>query len=251
MAMTILVAGAPPAGTVHYSLLVTGEPDLVQAAQRLRYQVFVGELGAVLPSGAPGVDVDEFDAHCDHLIIREDTSGEVVGTYRMLPPGRADRMYSDSEFDLTGLASLRPALVEAGRSCVHPEHRTGAVINLMWAGLARYLHLRGLRWLAGCASVPIADVASVWQEVQRQLAPPPLRVTPHRPCLTDPAAVAAPVGQTAVAAVPPLLKGYLRLGAWVCGPPAYDSDFGVGDFLVLLSLDRVNPRYLRHFLGQS
>ena len=243
--MTTLVADVP-AGTLRYSLLVTEEPDLVRAAQRLRYRVFADELGLALHSTVPGHDVDEFDAHCDHLIIREETSGEVVGTYRMLPPGRIDRLYSDGEFDLTGMAPLRSVLVEAGRSCVHPDHRSGAVINMMWAGIARYLHLRGLGWLAGCASVPVVDVAGVWRGVQPHLAPPRLRVTPRRPCPT------ADFGSASSrTTMPPLLRGYLRLGAWVCGPPAYDPDFGVGDFFVLLSLDRVSPHYLRHFLGSS
>src|SRR6185369_181024 len=103
---------------------------------------------------------------CDHLIITEDTSGEVVGTYRMLPPGRTDRWYSDGEFHLAPLAPLRDALVETGRSCVHPDHRSGAVINLMWAGIARYMHLSGRRWLAGCASVPVVDATPVWHQVR-------------------------------------------------------------------------------------
>lgn len=241
--MTILVTGSP-AGVARYSLVVTSDPRSVRAVQRLRYRVFADELGAVLRGGA-GVDEDDFDVLCDHLIIREESSGEAVGTYRMLPPGRSPLLYSDREFDLTGLAGLRSQLVEACRSCVHPDHRTGAVINLMWSGIARYMHLTGFRWLAGCASVPVGDVAGVWHAVQRHLVPPPLRVAPHRPGLPDDRATPA-----VPARMPPLLKGYLRLGAWVCGPPALDYDFGVGDFFVLLSLDRVNPRYLRHFVGQ-
>ena len=119
----------------------------------------------------------------------------MVGTYRLLPPGRTDRRYADGEFDLAALDPLRDDLVEAGRSCVHPDHRSGAVINLMWAGIARYLHLRGSRWLGGCASVPVADggtaAAEVWAQVAaRHLAPPPLRVRPLRPWFAEaPAAV--------------------------------------------------------------
>src|SRR4051794_8982996 len=124
--MTTLVADVP-AGTLRYSLILTQDSDLVVAAQRLRYRVFAEEMGAVLRPGVPGLDVDEFDAYCDHLVIREETSGDVVGTYRMLPPGRTARMYSDGEFNLTGLAPLRPSLLEAGRSCVDQDHRNGAV----------------------------------------------------------------------------------------------------------------------------
>jgi putative hemolysin len=235
------------ATTARYAILVADKGAQVRAAQRLRYQVFAEELGATLHCAEPGHDVDELDPFCDHLVIRVEDTGEVVGTYRMLPPERAalaGRLYSDGEFDLAGLAPLRTALVETGRSCVHPEHRTGAVINLMWAGIARYMLLSGHRWLAGCASVPEADAAAIWTQLRStHLAPPAWRVTPRNPF---------PVAETtARATLPPLLRGYLRLGAWVCGPPAHDPDFGVADLFVLLSLDRVDPRYLRHFLGQA
>lgn len=246
--MTILAIDAP-AGTGRYSLSVATDEAQVQAAQRLRYQVFAGELGAVLRSPVRGLDIDDLDNHCDHLIVRDDGSGAVVGTYRMLPPGRTDRLYTEGEFDLGPLAALRDGLVEIGRSCVHPEHRTGAVINLMWTGIARYLYLLDRRWLIGCASVPLPDAAAVWRKVSAtSLAPPRLQVRPHRPWAADTTADTA--GADGPGTVPPLLRGYLRLGAWVCGPPAHDPDFGVADLPVLLSLDRMHPRYLRHFLGQ-
>ncbi|SCL39548.1 ornithine-acyl[acyl carrier protein] N-acyltransferase [Micromonospora rhizosphaerae] len=255
--MAVLHAAGAPLTTSGYTLLIADDPTLVAAAQRLRHEVFATELGATLHPGAAGLDTDGFDAHCDHLIVREERTGEVVGTYRLLPPGRTDRRYAEGEFDLTALDPLRDDLVEAGRSCVHPDHRSGAVINLMWVGITRYLHLRGSRWLGGCASVPVADggtaAAEVWAQVTaRHLAPPPLRVRPLRPWFAEVPAAADPGTLPSAerrALVPPLLRGYLRLGAWVCGEPAYDPDFGVADFYVLFSLDRMNPRYLRHFLG--
>ncbi|MFG3302572.1 GNAT family N-acetyltransferase [Micromonospora chersina] len=256
--MAVLHAAGAPLTTSGYTLLIADDPTLVAAAQRLRHEVFASELGATLHPGAAGLDTDEFDAHCDHLVVLREGTDEVVGTYRLLPPGRTDRRYADGEFDLAPLAPLRDDLVEAGRSCVHPDHRSGAVINLMWAGITRYLHLRGSRWLGGCASVPVADggaaAAEVWSQVTaRHLAPPPLRVTPRRPWFAEAPAPAelelSPVERRAL--VPPLLRGYLRLGAWVCGEPAYDPDFDCADFYVLFSLDRMNPRYLRHFLGEA
>jgi putative hemolysin len=239
-----------------YSILVAGTADEVAAAQRLRHLVFAEEMGATLHSAVPGLDADEFDPHCDHLLVREDGSGEIVGAYRMLPPHRAaklGRLYSDGEFDLTCINPLRDVLVETGRSCVHPDHRNGAVINLMWTGIARYLHLHGHRWLGGCASVPLYDggqtAAAVWEVVKgKHLSPPRLRVTPRIPYAMPESTMDR---AEMVRAVPPLLKGYLRLGAWVCGEPALDADFGVADFYVLLSLDRVDPRYLKHFLGNE
>jgi putative hemolysin len=235
-----------------YSLLVARDGAEVLAAQRLRYRVFAGEMGAKLPTETPGLDVDSFDEHCDHLVVREDHTGEIVGCYRMLPPERvaaAGMLYAETEFDLRGLDGMRDALVETGRSCVHPDHRTGAVVSLVWAGIARYLLLSGHRWLAGCASVPLADggtlAAGVWQTVQhKHLAPPEYRVRPLRPW--DPSTVEAPRRVV----LPPLLKGYLRLGAWVCGPPAHDADFGVADLFVLLGLEHVDQRYLSYFLGE-
>ncbi|MFB9235366.1 GNAT family N-acetyltransferase [Plantactinospora siamensis] len=260
--MAVLLSADAPAGTSGYTLLIADDPTQVAAAQRLRYQVFADELGARLGTRTIGLDSDGLDEHCDHLLVRDDRTGRVVGTYRMLPPDRAaaaGRRYGDAEFDLGALDPLRDQIVEVGRSCVDPEHRTGAVINLMWAGLARYLHLKGLRWLGGCASVPLDDggagAAGVWARVaDRHLSPPPMRVHPRRPWLAEPAGAAAVAARAAAAApppvaMPPLLRGYLRLGAWICGEPAYDPDFDCADLYVLLNLDRMHPRYRNHFLG--
>ncbi|TDP97546.1 GNAT family N-acetyltransferase [Labedaea rhizosphaerae] len=252
MVTTQVLATTPDsgAGTARYSLLVARDSDEVTAAQRLRHAVFAGELGATLHSPVPGLDVDAFDEYCDHLVVRADDSGEIVGTYRMLPPGRAGAgLYSETEFDLGALAPLRDGLVETGRSCVHPDHRSGAVIGLVWAGIARYMVLSGHSWLGGCASVPLADGGSfakgVWQTVRaKHYAPDEYRVTPHRPWNSD---VEPPVRTV----LPPLLKGYLRLGAWVCGPPAHDPDFAVADLFVLLGMSHVDQRYLRFFLGET
>ncbi|HKS99468.1 MAG TPA: GNAT family N-acyltransferase [Rugosimonospora sp.] len=245
--MTLLAATAPAHPGTRYTLRIAGSDAEIRAAQRLRHQVFAGELGAHLHTPVAGLDADEFDAVCDHLVVVAEDRAEVVGTYRMLPPGRSPRRYADTEFDLSALAPIAGDLVEAGRSCVHPGHRDGTVINLMWAGIARYMHLSGYRWLGGCASVGLADggvaAAGVWDLARRKhLAPPEYRVRPHRPWPpVDPAG--------ARVRVPPLLRGYLRLGAWVCGAPAYDPDFNCADLYVLLGMDRIDPRYLRHFLG--
>ncbi|TCR20124.1 GNAT family N-acyltransferase [Streptomyces sp. BK205] len=234
-----------------YTVGLARDEEDVRAAQRLRHDVFAGEMGALLTTPQPGLDIDGFDAHCDHLLVRDTVTGQVVGTYRLLPPERAaiaGRLYSQGEFDLSPLDAIRPGLVEVGRSCVHPDHRDGAVIGLIWAGIARYMVDRGHEWLAGCCSIPLADggalAAGIWDRVRtKYLAPEEFRV---RPLLPWEPAGAAPAGH---AELPPLLRGYLRLGAWVCGQPAHDPDFGVADLFVLLSMRRVNARYLRHFLS--
>lgn len=236
----------------HYSLIVTRDSAEVVAAQRLRYHVFAEEMGARLASADAGLDEDPFDEYCDHLVVRAEHTGEIVGTYRMLPPERAaecGRLYADTEFDLGALDELRPSLVETGRSCVHPEHRSGAVVSLVWAGIARYMLLSGRRYLGGCASVPLSDggafAAGVWDTVRaKHYAPDEFRVHPLQPWECE------DVPRPPRAVLPPLLRGYLRLGARVCGYPAHDPDFDVADLFVLLDLERVDQRYLRFFLGE-
>jgi putative hemolysin len=242
---------AAPGDRPRYSVSFAQDEADVRAAQRLRHQVFVEEMGAVVHTAAPGLETDPFDAFCDHLLVRDDVTGDVVGTYRLLPAARAavaGRLFSDGEFDLSAHAPIRKDLVEVGRSCVHPDHRDGAVVALMWGGICRYMEQTGHTWVAGCCSVPLADggtqAAGVWDKVSAtHLSPPEYRVRPLRPW--NPEGVARPARTT----LPALLRGYLRLGAWVCGEPAHDPDFNVADLYVLLSLKRTDPRYLRHFLS--
>ncbi|GAA1206081.1 GNAT family N-acetyltransferase [Prauserella alba] len=202
-------------------------------------------------AGHATLDADAFDELCDHLIVTHEPTGELVGTYRILPPHRSSVPYSATEFDLGDLEPLAGEIAEAGRSCVAPAHRNGSVITLMWSTLARYTLLAGHRYLGGCASVPLADgghaAATAWHlAATRHASPAEYRVRPHRPWL-PPHRVERP----RYADLPPLLRGYLRLGAWVCGPPAHDPDFDVADFYVLLRLADVDDRYLRYLLGDD
>src|ERR1700748_2270270 len=141
-----------------YSLLLATDPAQIEAAQRLRYDVFSSEPGFALTGQGDGLDVDRFDEHCDHLLVREDNSGELVGCYRMLSPTgavAAGGLYTATEFDITALDALRPSLVEMGRAVVREEHRNGAVVLLMWAGILAYLDRCGYDYVTGCVSVPI------------------------------------------------------------------------------------------------
>jgi putative hemolysin len=241
-----------PATAGSYLTSIAYTPEQIRAAQRLRYQVFAQERGARLDSPVPLHDVDEFDDVMDHLIVTERATDEVVGTYRLLPPGRAERLFSDGEFDLGGLpASVRSSMVEAGRACVHREHRSGTVISLMWAGLARYVLLSGHRYLAGCASVSLADggqaAADAWQlAATRHAAPVTMRVEPRVPWVPG----RRLEGRPGYSGLPPLLRGYLRVGAWMCGAPQHERDFDDADFFVLLDTERMNDRYRRYFLGE-
>ncbi len=225
----------------------------IREAQRLRFLVFGQELGARLPGADQGIDEDEFDPHCDHLVVRDRLSGCVVGTYRILPPeaaGGAGGLYTDREFDLTFLQPLRSRMVEVGRACVHPAHRSAAVMLLMWSALARYVIDGGFEYFVGCASIGLDDggqlAASVYRRVcEDRLSPDHLRVFPRNPFPLDRFEPRDPAG------IPPLLKGYLGMGAWVCGEPALDPDFNCADLPVLLSLDRLDARFARHFLKRA
>jgi putative hemolysin len=224
------------------------QSDILEA-QRLRYRVFAGEMGANLPSRTPGVDHDVFDPYCDHLVVRDTQSGEVVGTYRILSPENARQVgyYSENEFDLTRLQHLRSRLVEIGRSCVHPDYRTGATITLLWSGLAQYMTERGYDYLMGCASISMADgghaAASLYNRLSEDhLGPLEYRVFPRCPLPL------AALQQDRPAETPPLIKGYLRAGAWICGEPAWDPDFNTADLPILLQMAKVSNRYAKHYL---
>ena len=238
-----------PASRYHVSLAV--DDNDIREAQRLRHKVFAEEMGARLSSVLPGHDVDLYDPFCDHLLVRELADGEVVGTYRILPPDAARRVgsyYSEQEFDLTRLNFLRPRMAELGRSCVHPAHRNGGVIARLWIGLADYMTRYGYEYIVGCASISMADgghiAASVHRQiVERHLAPVEWRATPRTRLPVE----SLDDGRTA--ALPPLIKGYTRLGAMVCGEPAWDPDFNTADLLMLLPMAQLNRSYARRFIG--
>ena len=226
-------------------------PNEVKEAQRLRYKVFAEEMGANLAQNSEGLDVDEFDAYCDHLLIRDQETLKVVGTYRVLPPHKAQeigRLYSDSEFDLSRLNHLRPKMVELGRSCVHADYRSGAVIMSLWSGLAQHMQKHQYEIMLGCASIPMADgghfAASLYNSLsEEQMAPTENHAFPRLPLPLDKLNGGLDVEP------PPLIKGYLKLGAKICSAPAWDPDFNTADLLTMLRLSEINPRYAKHFLN--
>ena len=224
----------------------------LREAQHLRYRVFADEMGARL-TGPHGLDVDEFDAYCDHLLVRDLDTLKVVGTYRVLPPheaARIGRLYAESEFDVSRLAHLRARMVEVGRSCVHPDYRSGGVIMALWGGLGAYMMHNGYDTMLGCASVSMADGGHYAANLHASLGAtaftaPEYRAFPHAPLPVEELRTGSTV------APPALVKGYLRLGAKICGAPAWDPDFNTADFLTLLRLSEINERYARHFLGNA
>lgn len=243
-------AAPPLEPTARYRTALATTSSEVDAALRLRREVVALECGTGLdPVGvASGRDVDEEDEHCDHLVVREERSGRVVGTVRLLRPERAaalGRSHCDDAFDLSRLAGLRAGLVEAGNGFVHPDHRTGAAGTQLCAGVARYVRDGGYTHLGGCASVPLADggatAAGLWDLLvrERRLAPAGLWVQPRVPFdVHAPARSERPV-------LAPLITAYLRMGARSCGRPAHDPVSGTAEFYLLLALPDIDQRVLR------
>ncbi len=224
----------------------------IESAQKLRYRVFAEELGARLPCARPGIDEDIYDPFCRHLVVRDNQTGFIVGTYRILSPEHAavaGRYSTEDEFDLARLQHLRPHLVEAGRACVHPDYRTGATIALLWSGLTRYMLQHGYGYLMGCCGVSMADgghaAASLYRRLREYMSPPEYRAFAHCPLPLK------SLRRDLPAAVPPLLKGYLRAGASICGEPAWNPDFNTADLPILLPLASVSARYARHFVRRQ
>ena len=229
--------------------------DEVRAAQRLRFNIFANEMGARLDSKLAGHDVDLFDDYCEHLLVRDQATREVIGTYRVLTPAQARRIgstYSDLEFDLTRLRMLRERMVELGRSCVHPDHRHGGVIMALWGALAEFMVRNQLDTMIGCASIPMLHngvvsgdaAASIWNQVkQTHLAPIEYHVRPRLPLPIE------ELNGELQVEPPALIKGYLRLGAKVLGAPAWDPDFNSADLPMLMRIQDLPARYRKHFLG--
>jgi putative hemolysin len=224
----------------------------MEAAQRLRYAIFAGEMGAKLHNRIPGLDHDRFDAYCQHLLVR-DGLGRVIGCTRLLTPEgarRAGGFYSQTEFDLAPVLALPGRFLEIGRTCIHPDYRNGTTISTLWSGLAAFIAEQRMDYLIGCASMPLgaegnAARALYAELAARHLVPEALRVKPHLPLPRRDGVAWSEY------AVPPLLKAYLRLDAQIGGEPCLDPDFHVADVFILLPTERIERRYARHFLDRD
>lgn len=221
----------------------------VMASQRLRYQVFAEEMGAKLDSAYTGLDLDRYDPYCRHLLVCDTATDQVVASTRILSEEgarEAGGFYSGSEFEMQNILGLPGRIMEIGRTCVHPAYRSGAVIGLLWSGIADFVLREKYEYLIGCASITMEDgganAAAVMNRLrERNLTEDALRVTPKQPL---PA-----IDVTGVPArLPPLLKAYVSLGARAGGEACWDRDFKVADVFMLLNVSDLAPRYARHFL---
>jgi putative hemolysin len=230
----------------------------IDAAMRLRFEVFNLELNEGLKASyEKGYDSDAYDAWCDHLIVKDRRLDQVVGTYRLLRQDQAERgigFYSENEFDLGNLKRLPGGLLELGRSCIAATHRSFAAINLMWNAIVQYAAMNRARYLFGCASLhcsALEDVQPIYAYLRhRHFAPEAFRVHPLVSCrmpvrdeAPDDEAGARNVSRT----LSPIVKGYLRAGAMICGAPAYDAEFGAADVLVVMEMERLAARYKQHY----
>jgi putative hemolysin len=236
-----------------YVELAAGDSE-VREAQSLRYRIFAQEMGAKVKGAERGLDEDELDPYCQHLLVRESGSGQVVACTRLLSDANAARVgryYSEGEFDLGAIPRLPGRKLEVGRTCVAPAYRQGSAIAVLWSGLAGFVNLNRFDYLFGCASVPLGErdlqAAAIMNRLRRQaLAPQALRVRPRLPLLTSQVA-----DDVLDAPLPALLRAYVRLGARACGEACRDPEFGVADVLMLLDVKELNPAYSRHFLERA
>ncbi|MBS1368645.1 MAG: GNAT family N-acetyltransferase [Lentisphaeria bacterium] len=263
----------------NFRLKLAESPVEVEAALRLRYRVFKEEQGR-LANCTGGIDRDRFDRYCRHLLVVDKESEKVVGTYRVLSgsgAAAAGSFYSEEEFSIAGLHGLRHEVCEVGRSCVAPEFRSGAVVGLLWSGLAalrrrpkpsrslivRYARRRrrnpepAFHYLFGCVSLEATDQAAalaLYEYFRRNgQVSDKLHAKPRPGFMLD-AVPQAEVNRYLeehaagmIRTLPPLFKGYIKLGAKVCGAPAYDREFGTIDFLILLDMREMPERYAKHF----
>ena len=233
-----------------YRLRPAGSAKDIQAAQALRFFVFNLELNEGLESSFATLrDEDRFDPVCDHLLVEDRCSGEIVGTYRLQTGPAAARhlgYYSAQEFDFTPYESLRSQIVELGRACVHRDHRNLQVLGLLWKGIIDYALDHHARYLVGCSSLTSQDPevgASAFFELSaKHLVEPALRTfpLPDFHCAMDRLAPAVPK-------IPKLLRAYLSLGSKICGPPAIDREFKTIDFLTWQDLEAL-PASARRIL---
>jgi len=248
---------APPATgenllrSIPYSVSLAQNFEDRHAAYQLRFRVFNLELNEGLQHAyATGEDVDEFDSFCDHLIVRDESTGAIVGTYRLQTGATAQRnlgYYSAREFNFAPYESLSTEMVELGRACIHPDHRKYEVLMLLWKAISRYAVERGARYLIGCSSVTSQDTnvgSALYASLKSMLAPEPLRTVPTEH-------YAFPISECTEPGRPPkLLRAYLSVGAHICGPPALDREFGTIDFLTLMDLANLSPAIRKRLLGR-
>ena len=256
---------APPQPRIHaevgrYRLRMAETMEDRDAACRLRFKVFNIELGEGLESSyRTGLDTDQFDLVCEHLLVEDKVDRRIVGTYRMQSGTTAERnlgYYSEQEFSFTPYEPLRAGILELGRAAIDREHRTPEVLTLLWRGIAQYANDMDLRYLLGCSSLTSKDPAEGWQmyrQLEHYRVPPEFETVPTASflCPTEQKDALSLQGETEriPVKVPRLLRTYLSIGCRIGGPPAWDREFGTIDFLTFLDLRLLSSSARNRFLA--
>jgi len=230
--------------------IATTEQDIEQCL-RLRYQVFGIEMGAKLDTPKPGLDIDYFDQYAMHLMVLHEVTGEVIATTRLMnstQAAAAGAFYSETEFDMETILELKAKFLEIGRTCIAESYRNGAALSLLWRGIVRLAVIEEIDFLIGCASIPLNNSTAYAHSIMRYLkkhayTPEVLRVYPRQDLPEN------INNETTDVILPTLLKGYLKLGAKVCGEACYDKDFHVADVLILLHRKQLEKRFKRHMIA--
>ena len=234
----------------------------IEAAQALRFRVFYEEMSAQASPEmkALGRDFDPFDEVCDHLLVLDRRRGEgpegIVGTYRLIRRSAAAKMgrfYSSAEYDIQKMIDYPAEVLELGRSCIARDARNTATMQMLWRGIALYAYHYNIQVMFGCASIPGIDPTQHAQALSylyhHHLAPPEIRVQalPHRYVKMDMLAADSYDPRKALARVPPLIKGYLRLGGFVGDGAVIDHEFNSTDVFIIVKTELVTEKYIRHY----
>jgi len=238
-----------------FEIKLASSKEEIESAQRLRFEVFNLEMKKGLEASyVRGLDCDAFDDICDHILIIDKAQKSVIGTYRLLLGrrlGPSGKFYAENEFDLSNLKGIKDDILEMGRSCVHKDYRRNAIVMLLWAGIIDYVRRHRVKYITGCPSVyttDAADVSAIFALLKRDhLAPPALRVRPvaakafgrlDRHCSIEGRE------KEVLLKIPSLVRSYLKFGAFVCGEPVLDDEFGTVDFFMLLEMDKISSAYV-------
>ena len=227
----------------------------IEDAMRLRFEVFNLEMNEGLQSSYfTGLDMDEYDDFCDHIIVVDAARDAVIGTYRLLLGSRADKgigFYSETEFDMSSFKRLEGERLELGRACVHKDYRGSVVLNMMWSGIASYIEQFNIKYIFGCGSIHTVNpiiISGIYGYLKKSyLSEERFRVIPLKAVPGFNPNVDT-IAENCLLYMPPLLTAYIRLGARICGEPAFDGQFGVSDVLVMLDKEKVMSRYKKRYL---
>lgn len=252
---------APSGGNMEVRLAVS--PEEVDAAQALRFRVFYTEGGATASpeTAAFERDRDDFDAVCDHLLVIDHARGRspsetIVGTYRLMRREHAEkvgRFYTSAEYDISRILAIPGPILELGRSCTDPTYRTRSTMQLLWQGIAQYVFSNGIEMMFGCASLSGVDPEALALELSYlhhfHSAPEEFRprALPHLYTAMDLMPKDSVSPKQALNALPPLVKGYLRLGGFVGDGAVVDRQFNTTDVCVMVKTDLVTDKYFRHY----